>query len=187
MDAAARDAVLAAHVDAAVRAAEAGVDVLLLDMADGYLLASFLSPLTNPAGADPPERATFPRQVLAAVRGAWPPDRPLAVRLVTDDRYAGGLAPADGVVLARALAEAGAGLVDVAAGHTVPEAAADYRRLFNAGLADRVRNEAGVAVIAGGHITRLDEVNTLLAAGRTDLCRLDPRTYLRGTPPSPGR
>ena len=62
----------------------------------------------------------------------------------------------------------------------VPDAAADYRRLFNAGLADRIRNEAGVAVIAGGHITRLDEVNTLLAAGRADLCRLDPSAYRRG-------
>jgi anthraniloyl-CoA monooxygenase len=154
-------------------------------MADGYLLASFLSPLTN-SGA-PTDRATYPLKVLAAVRAAWPADRPLAVRLVADDRVSGGLTAADGVVLARRLAEAGADLVDVAAGHTVPEAAADYRRLFNAGLADRVRNEAGVAVVVGGHITRLDEVNTLLAAGRADLCRLDPRTYLRGTPASPGR
>jgi anthraniloyl-CoA monooxygenase len=86
---------------------------------------------------------------------------------------------ADGVVLARRLAEAGADLIDVAAGHTVPEAAADYRRLFNVGLADRIRNEAGVAVVVGGHITRLDEVNTILAAGRADLCRLDPFRYQR--------
>jgi anthraniloyl-CoA monooxygenase len=104
---------------------------------------------------------------------------------VADDRFPGGLTPADGVVLARRMTDAGADLVDVAAGHTVPEAGADYRRLFNAALADRVRNEAGVAVIVGGHITRLDEVNTILAAGRADLCRLDPRPYLRGTPPDP--
>ena len=104
-------------------------------------------------------------------------------------RGAGELArrPAAGpaVALARRLAEAGADLIDVAAGHTVPDAAADYRRLFNAGLADRVRNEAGVVVVVGGHITRLDEVNTLLAAGRADLCRLGPSLYLRGTPPYP--
>jgi anthraniloyl-CoA monooxygenase len=110
------------------------------------------------------------------------------VRLVADDRFPGGLTPADGVDLARRLADAGADLIDVTAGHTVPEAGADYRRLFNAGLADRVRNEAGVPVVVGGHITRLDEVNTVLAAGRADLCRLDPSRYLRGdTPRPPGR
>ena len=182
MDAGAREAVLAAHAEAAARAAEAGVDVLLLDMADGYLLASFLSPLTN---RDDPDRAGYPLEVLAAVRASWPAGRPLALRFVADDRFPGGLTAADGVALARRLAEAGADLIDVAAGHTVPDAAADYRRLFNAGLADRVRNEAGVVVVVGGHITRLDEVNTLLAAGRADLCRLGPSLYLRGTPPYP--
>ena len=174
-----REIVLAAHVHATTRAAEAGVDVLVLDMSDGYLLASFLSPLSNP---DDDDRTDFPLKVLGAVRAAWPTDRPLAVRLVADDRVPGGLTPADGVALARRLADAGADLIDVTAGHTVPDSAAEYRRLFNAGLADRIRNEAGVAVIAGGHITRLDEINTLLAAGRADLCRLDPSAYRRGAP-----
>jgi anthraniloyl-CoA monooxygenase len=178
MDAAAREAVLVSLTAAARRAAEAGVDVLLLDMADGYLLASFLSPLSNPDD----DRAAYPIEVLGAVRAAWPAERPLAVRLLADDRFRGGLTPADGVVIARRLAGAGAGLVDVTAGQTVPDAAADYRRLFNAGLADRIRNEAGIAVVAGGHITQLDEVNTLLAAGRADLCRLDPSKYRRGAP-----
>ena len=175
MDDASRASVVAAYGAAAARAAEAGIDVLLLDMADGYLLASFLSPLTNPA----PDRTRFPLEVLAAVREAWPADRPLAVRLLADDRFPGGLTPADGVALAGTVSAGGADLLDVAAGHTVPEAASDYRRLFNVGLADRVRNEAGVAVIVGGHITRLDEMNTILAAGRADLCRLEPRTYRR--------
>ncbi|HEV8626913.1 MAG TPA: FAD-dependent monooxygenase [Acidimicrobiia bacterium] len=179
MGAHAQDIVLVAHAEATTRAAEAGVDVLLLDMSDGYLLAEFLSPLSNP---DDDDRSDFPLKVLDAVRAAWPADRPLAVRLVADDRFPGGLTAADGVVLARRLAGAGVDLIDVTAGHTVPEAAADYRRLFNAGLADRIRNEAGIAVIAGGHITRLDEVNTLLAAGRADLCRLDPSAYRRGVP-----
>lgn len=200
MDAATREAVRAAFGDAAARAAEAGIDLLLLDMADGYLLASFLSPLANgrngaaiPGGGrvvgqgvdeqlseDPVQ---YPLDILASVRAAWPGGRPLAVRLVADDRFSGGLTAVDGVVLARRLANGGADLIDVAAGHTVPEAGADYRRLFNVGLADRVRNEAGVAVAVGGHITRLDEVNTILAAGRADLCRLDPARYSRGTPP----
>lgn len=179
MDAAGRDAVLAGYVAATGRAADAGIDVLLVDMADGYLLASFLSPLTNPGDAD---REAFPSQVLAAVRAVWPADRPLAVRLNADDRFPGGQTAPEGVVLARHLARAGTDLIDVTAGHTVAGAAADYRRLFNAGLADRIRNEAGVPVIVGGHITRLDEVNTVLAAGRADLCRLEPRTYQRGTP-----
>ena len=180
----ARDAVLGAYAEATTRAAEAGVDVLLLDMSDGYLLASFLSPLSNPDPDD--DRPDFPLRVLGAVRAAWPADRPLAVRLVCDDRYPGGLTPSDGVVLARRSAEAGADLVDVAAGGTVPEAAGDYRRLFNVGLADRIRNEAGVAVAVGGHITRLDEVDTILAAGRADLCRLDLSRYVSpGAPPYP--
>jgi anthraniloyl-CoA monooxygenase len=166
--------VTAAYRAAAGRAAAAGADVLVLDMADGYLLASFLSPLANRDGDD---RAAYPLEVLAAVRAAWPAERPLAVRLVADDRRAGGLTAADAVVLARRLAGAGADLIDVAAGHTVPEAGGDYRRLFNVGLADRIRNEAGVAVVVGGHITRLDEVDTILAAGRADLCRLDPFRY----------
>jgi len=184
MDAAALETVRAGYGQAARRAADAGVDVLLLDMADGYLLASFLSPLTNHRddafGTDP---ARYPLEVLETVRAAWPAGRPLAVRLLADDRFPGGLTAADGVALARRLAEGGADLIDIAAGHTVPEAGADYRRLFNAGLADRVRNEAGVAVVVGGHITRLDEVNTLLAAGRADLCRLDPSPYRRGALP----
>ena len=178
MDSATREAVSAAYGDATARAAEAGVDVLLLDMADGYLLASYLSPLTNTSADD----ADYALSLVAAVRAAWPADRPLAVRLVADDRFPGGLTAADGVAIARRVADAGAALVDVTAGHTVPEAAADYRRLFNAGLADRIRNEAGVAVVAGGHITSLDEINTLLAAGRADLCRLDPSKYRRGAP-----
>ena len=117
-----------------------------------------------------------------AVRAAWPAERPLAVRLLVDDRLPGGLSADDGVELARRFATAGAVLIDVTAGHTVPDerAAPDYRRLFNVGLADRVRNEAGVATVAAGHITRLDEVNTILAAGRADLCRLEPRLYRKG-------
>jgi len=175
-----------AYAAAAGRAAAAGFDVLLLDAADGYLLASFLSPLANQRedayGGDLEARARFPLEVAEAVRAAWPAERPLAVRLVTDDRVPGGVSPDDGVDLARRFVAAGAVLIDVTAGHTVADerAAPDYRRLFNAGLADRIRNEAGVATVAAGHITRLDEVNTLLAAGRADLCRLEPRLYQKG-------
>ena len=178
-------AVARAYAAAAARAAEAGFDLLLLDMSDGYLLAGFLSPLSNHRtdawGGTLAGRAAFPLEVLDAVTGTWPAERPLAVRLLADDRAPGGLTPEDGVELARLLAGAGVTLIEVAAGGTTGHEvhAPDYRRLYNTGLADRIRNEAGVTVMVGGHITRLDEVNTVLAAGRADVCVIDPGAYLR--------
>jgi anthraniloyl-CoA monooxygenase len=184
MDRVAMDAVTAAFAAAARTAAAAGFDLLLLDWSDGYLLAEFLSPLANRRtdtyGGDLTNRARFPLEVLDAVAASWG-DRPLGVRLVTDDRASGGLEAADGVALARLAAGGGAALVDVTAGHTTADerGAPDYRRLFNLALADRVRNEAGVPTLASGHITRLDEVNTILAAGRADLCLVDPSVLQR--------
>ncbi|HLF40822.1 MAG TPA: bifunctional salicylyl-CoA 5-hydroxylase/oxidoreductase, partial [Acidimicrobiia bacterium] len=172
-----------AYGTATARAAGAGVDVLVLDASDGYLLAGFLSPLANHRrdgwAGSLEASARFPLDVLRAVRAAWPEDRPLAVRLVADDRAPGGLTPDDGVALARLFVAGGCRLVDVTAGHSRGDerSAADYRRLYNVGLADQVRNEAGVIVMVGGHITRLDEVDTIVAAGRADLCVLDPRLY----------
>jgi anthraniloyl-CoA monooxygenase len=185
IDRGAMAAVARAYAAAAARAAEAGFDLLLLDMSDGYLLAGFLSPLANrrtdDRGGDLDARAAFPLEVLDAVTGAWPAERPLAVRLVADDRTGGGLTLDEGVELARRLRAAGVALVEVTAGGSTGDEshAPDYRRLYNTGLADRVRNEAGVAVMVGGHITRLDEVNTLLAAGRADVGLVDPRDYRR--------
>lgn len=167
---------------AAELAAQAGADLLFVDASDGSLLASFLSPLANRRtddhGGGLDSRMRFPLEVLAAVAGAWGTDRALGVRLVVDDRHPGGLQPDEGVEMARALAGA-VTLVDVAAGSTVGSetAAGDYRRLYQVGLADRVRNEAGVATLASGHITTLDEIDTVVAAGRSDLCVLDPRRY----------
>jgi anthraniloyl-CoA monooxygenase len=185
MDRAAMDSATEAFAAAARRAAAAGIDLFLLDWSDGYLLAGFLSPLSNHRtdtyGGDLEARARFPLEVLDAVRAEWGDDRPLGVRLVADDRAPGGLGPADGVELARLAVAHGCVVVDVTAGHSTADerGAPDYRRLFNLGLADRVRNEAGVATLASGHITRLDEVNTILAAGRADLCLVDPG-LLRG-------
>ncbi|MGH8899873.1 MAG: FAD-dependent monooxygenase [Egibacteraceae bacterium] len=183
LDRAGMDAVRDAFAAAAARAGKAGFDLLVLDCADGYLLASFLSPLSNRRtdsyGGELDARLRFPLEVLDAVRTAWPEDRPLAVRLVADDRAAGGLRPADGVAIARVLAAHACDLIDVTGGHTIASeaVAADCRRLFNVGLADELCNEAGVPAVASGHITRLDEVNTILAAGRADLCVLDPGRY----------
>jgi anthraniloyl-CoA monooxygenase len=185
-------AVRDAFASAARRAADAGIDVLELDMGHGYLLGSFLSPASNRRddeyGSD---RLRFPLEVLDAVREAWPEDRLLAVRLGVMDGTRRGLQLRDGIAIARELAEHGCGLVHVVAGQTVPEAAqADYRRGFLTPLADRVRAEARVPTLVGGHLTTPDEANTILGAGRADLCLLDvPATDLEraveAAPPEP--
>jgi anthraniloyl-CoA monooxygenase len=154
-------------VAAAANAAELGVDVLELDMAHGYLLGSYLSPLTNPAH----DRLRFPLSVMAAVRAVWP--RVLAVRLSVTDWHPRGNSVDDGIAIARALAEHGCDLVHVEAGQTVHDDRPQYRRGFLTALSDRVRNETRVATIVGGHLTTLDEANTIIGAGRADLCLLD--------------
>ncbi|MDX1657848.1 MAG: FAD-dependent monooxygenase [Nitriliruptorales bacterium] len=165
---------------AAARAArDAGFDLLLLDWSDGYLLASFLSPLTNQRddefGGDLDGRMRWPLQVLDTVKGEW--GGALGVRLVMDDRVRGGLSPDDGVEIARRLGERGVGVIDAVAGHTVPRGGGEYRRLYRVPLADRARNEAGVRSIASGAITTLDQIDTVVSAGRADLCLLDPSRY----------
>ena len=168
---------------AAAFAVAGGADLVMLDCADGYLLASFLSPLANRRedeyGGSLDNRLRFPLNVLGAVREALAGTIPLGVRLLADDRHRSGLQPDEAVAIARVMASAGAVLFDVTAGLTVGSdlGAGDYRRLYQVHLADRIRNEAGVAVIAGGRITTLDEINTVVAAGRADLCVLDPRLY----------
>jgi anthraniloyl-CoA monooxygenase len=159
-------------VAGARRAAELGVDVLELDVAHGYLLASFLSPLTNlRADAYGEDRRRFPLEVLDAVREAW--DGVLAVRLSATDWARGGGSVEDGVETARALVEHGCDLIHVEAGQTVAEGRPEYRRGFLTALSDRVRAGAGVPTLVGGHLTTLDDASTIVGAGRGDLCILD--------------
>jgi anthraniloyl-CoA monooxygenase len=159
-------------VAAATRAAALGVEILELDFAHGYLVASFLSPLSNRRtdayGAD---RLRFPLAVLDDVRRTW--NGVLAVRLSVTDWARGGVSVDDGILIARALAEHGCDLVHVVAGQTIAEDRPEYRRGFLTALSDRVRAEARVATLVGGHLTALDDVNTIVGAGRADLCILD--------------
>jgi anthraniloyl-CoA monooxygenase len=166
-------------VAAARRAGHAGVDVLQLHMARGYLLAQFLSPLTNirddDYGGDLDGRMRFPLEVFDAVRSAWPHDRPLWVALAASDWAPGGLSLDDAVAVARGLGEHGCDLVQVLAGHTTSRSRPRLDPYFLTFYCDRIRNEAGVATMTAGHLATVDDANTLLAGGRADLCLLRPR------------
>jgi anthraniloyl-CoA monooxygenase len=148
-------------------AAGARAEVLELDMAHGYLLGSYLSPLTS----DEDDRLRFPLRVLEAVRAAWA--GPLAVRLSVTDWHPRGNTVEDGIAIARELAAHGCDLIHVEAGQTVHDDRPEYRRGFLTALSDRVRNEARVPTIVGGYLTTLDEANTIVGAGRADLVLLD--------------
>ncbi|GFE80648.1 salicylyl-CoA 5-hydroxylase [Steroidobacter agaridevorans] len=166
--------VVADFVAATRRAAEVGFDILELHAAHGYLLSSFLSPLTNlrddEYGGSHENRARFPLEVFQAVRAAWPHDRPISVRLSTHDWFDGGNTPEDAAVFARMFKEAGADLIDCSSGQVVKEEKPVYGRLFQTPFADKIRNEIGVATIAVGAISEADHANSIIAAGRADLC-----------------
>jgi anthraniloyl-CoA monooxygenase len=161
---------------AARRAVRAGFDLLELHCAHGYLLSSFLSPLTNRRtdayGGDLAGRLRFPLEVLDAVREAWPDDRALTVRVSATDWAEGGTSRAESLAIARALTDHGADAVDVSTGQVVSDERPDFGRSYQAPYADRIRNALGVPVIAVGAISSWDDVNSLLLAGRADLCAL---------------
>ena len=161
---------------AARRARKAGFDLLELHCAHGYLLASFLSPLTNRRtdayGGSLENRLRYPLEVFDAVRGAWPAERPLTVRISATDWVDGGVDAVEAVAIARAFKEHGCDLIDASAGQTVPEQRPRYGRLFQTPFADRIRHEAGIATMAVGAISSYADANTILAAGRADLVAL---------------
>ncbi|HZB91384.1 MAG TPA: bifunctional salicylyl-CoA 5-hydroxylase/oxidoreductase [Stellaceae bacterium] len=161
---------------AARLADEAGFDMIELHCAHGYLLASFLSPLTNRRedayGGSLDNRLRYPLEIFAAVRAAWPAAKPISVRISATDWMPGGFSPADAVDVARAFKAAGCDIIDVSAGQTVPEQQPVYGRLFQTPFADRVRHEADVPTMTVGNISSYADVNSILVAGRADLCVL---------------
>jgi anthraniloyl-CoA monooxygenase len=170
------ETVTAEFVRAAELAVEAGFDMLEIHCAHGYLLAGFISPLTNERddeyGGTLENRMRFPLEVFDAVRAVWPAERPMSVRVSATDWYPEGIEPADTVEVARLFQAHGCDVIDVSAGQTVPDQRPVYGRLFQAPFADRVRHEAGIATMAVGNISSWADVNTILAAGRADLCLL---------------
>ena len=157
---------------------ECGFDMLMLHMAHGYLLASFLSPLSNQRadeyGGSLENRMRFPLEVFAAVREVWPREKPLAVALNCHDGARGGLTLDDAVVVARALKEHGCDLIQPLAGQTTPDAELPYGRGFLTPLSERIRTEVGIATLVGGYLTTMNEANTILAGGRADLVLMTP-------------
>lgn len=164
-----------AFAAAAEIAASCEADAIELNFGHGYLVGGFMSPLTNKRtddyGGTLDRRMRFPLEVLAAVRAGW--DLPLLVRISASDLAAGGVELDDAVEIARLLKAHGCDLVHTVMGQTVWDSRPDYGRLFGVPASDRIRNEAEIPTIASGNITTADEVNTILAAGRADLCVLD--------------
>ena len=155
-------------------AAEAGFDWLELHCAHGYLLSSFISPLTNQRtdayGGSLANRLRYPLEVFHAVREVWPKDLPISVRISAHDWVEGGITPDDAVEIARAFKAAGGDLIDCSSGQVSKLQKPVYGRMYQTPFADRIRNEAGIATIAVGAISEADHVNSIIAAGRADLC-----------------
>ncbi len=158
------------------RAVRVGFDMIEMHAAHGYLLASFLSPLTNRRtdeyGGSLENRLRFPLEVFRAMRAAWPSDKPMSVRISATDWAEGGITGDDSVSIARAFADEGCDLVDVSTGQTTTRSRPVYGRMFQTPFSDQIRNEAGVATMCVGNITAADQINTIVAAGRADLVAL---------------
>lgn len=163
-------------LSAARRGVRAGFDWLELHCAHGYLLSSFISPLTNQRqdeyGGSLENRCHFPLEVFRAMREVWPAEKPMSVRISANDWVPGGLTPEDSVVVARIFCDAGADLIDCSSGQVSKEEKPVYGRMYQVPLSDRIRNEVGIATIAVGNIFDGDHVNTIIAAGRADLCAI---------------
>jgi anthraniloyl-CoA monooxygenase len=156
--------------------ARAGFDLLELHCAHGYLLAGFISPVTNRRtdeyGGPLANRLRYPLEVFDAMRQVWPAAKPMTVRISATDWVEGGLSPAESVDVARAFSERGADAIDVSSGQTTPDEAPMFGRSYQTPFADTIRNQVGIKTIAVGLISSYDDVNSILLAGRADMCAL---------------
>jgi anthraniloyl-CoA monooxygenase len=168
------DRITADFVRATKWADEAGFDMLELHCAHGYLLSSFLSPLTNRRddeyGGSHQNRARYPLEVFRAIRAAWPEHKPISVRLSAHDWHEGGNTPEDAAMFAAMFKEAGADMIDCSSGQVVKEEQPVFGRMWQTPFSDKIRNEIRVPTIAVGAISEADHANSVIAAGRADLC-----------------
>lgn len=173
MDQADLDTVKAQFVTAAQMADRIGADMIELHAAHGYLIASFISPVTNKRtdayGGSLENRIRWPLEVFTAMRAVWPADKPMSVRISANDWIDGGVTPEDAVQIAKAFHDAGADIIDVSSGQTDPAERPIYGRMFQTPFSDRIRNETGIATMTVGNISDFDQVNGILMAGRADL------------------
>jgi anthraniloyl-CoA monooxygenase len=181
--------VRAEFVRATELAVECGFDMIELHCAHGYLLSSFITPLSNHRtdeyGGPLDNRLRYPLEVFRAMRSAWPEERPMSVRISATDWTDGGITGEEAVRVARAFCAAGADIIHVSTGQTSTQSRPVYGRMFQTPFSDWIRNEANVPTIAVGNITDIDQVNSIIAAGRADLVALarphlsDPQWTLR--------
>jgi anthraniloyl-CoA monooxygenase len=164
------------HVAAAIRGDRAGFDLLELHFAHGYFVSSFLTPLANVRtdeyAGSLENRMRYPLEVLAAVREAWPAQKPISVRISATDWAPGGFDGDDAVVFASELKRLGCDIVDVSTGQTTIDASPDYGRLYQTPFSDRIRREAGIPTMTVGAVSSIDDVHNILVSGRADLCVL---------------
>ena len=170
------DRVTADFAASTKRAEAAGFDWLELHCAHGYLLSAFLSPLTNQRtdgyGGTLENRLRWPLEVFGAMRAAWPQDKPMSVRISAHDWVEGGNTPEDAIAIAQAFKRAGADLIDVSSGQVSKAQKPVYGRMYQTPFAEAIRNEVGIATMAVGAISEADHVNSIIAAGRADLCAI---------------
>jgi anthraniloyl-CoA monooxygenase len=170
------DRTVADFVAATERAHRAGFDMVELHAAHGYLLASFISPITNKRsddyGGSLKNRMRFPLEVFSAMRKVWPKEKPMSVRISATDWIDGGVTGDDAVKISEMFKAAGCDMIDVSTGQTDPDSAPVYGRMYQTPFSDQIRNEANIATMAVGAVTTADQVNTIVAAGRADLVAL---------------
>ena len=170
------DRVTAEFVQSTRYAIDAGFDWLELHCAHGYLLSSFITPLTNVRaddyGGSLENRCRFPLEAFAAMRAVWPAHLPMSVRISAHDWAPGGNTDDDAVEIARLFKAAGCDVIDVSSGQTTRAARPVYGRMYQTPFADRIRNEVGIQTMAVGAISESDQVNSIIAAGRADLCAI---------------